>query len=143
MYDWRIETFIHNHESYLIEFEREKSKGRPVLGNMISEGKLIGDSKRYENIKNNALNHESNGPAPLSKEYIKASRYFIGDLLDDFVDAKSYQDAVISLNDLSLKVPDFLLRVNNQWSGRGKGLARALYSYDQRAYHEFFSSVEK
>ncbi|WP_082892748.1 nucleotidyltransferase domain-containing protein [Rossellomorea aquimaris] len=140
-YDWRIEVFVHNYQSYLDEFEREREKGRPILGNMISEGKVIKYSPQYDQIRKNVIVHVSAGPTPLTKEYILASRYFIGDLLDDFVDSKNYEEALITLNNLSLQVPDFVLRLHNQWSGRGKGLTRALHSYDEKMYRDFFYSL--
>jgi predicted nucleotidyltransferase len=143
LYDWRIEAFIHNYQSYLIEFEREKQKGRPILGNMISEGKILKNNNEYLQVKDNAFQHVSSGPVPLTEEYIKASRYFIGDLLDDFIDAKSNEEALITLNNLSLEIPDFILRLNKQWSGRGKGLTRALRSFDEGIYDEFFNSLNE
>ncbi|BCB05234.1 nucleotidyltransferase domain-containing protein [Bacillus sp. KH172YL63] len=141
LYDWRIEAFIHNHQSYLLEFDREKQKGRPILGNMISEGIMLKDHEEFLQVKDNALQHVQSGPLPLTEEYIRASRYFIGDLLDDFIDAKSREEALITVNNLSLEIPDFILRLNNQWSGRGKGLTRALRSFDEKIYNEFFSSL--
>ena len=50
-YHWRIEVFVHNHSSYMDEFVREREKGRPVLGNMISEGKLIKYSAQYDQVR--------------------------------------------------------------------------------------------
>ncbi|MGD6834845.1 nucleotidyltransferase domain-containing protein [Sutcliffiella halmapala] len=143
LFDWRIEAFIHNYESYLIEFERERNIGRPILGNMITEGILLKESNDYQNVKENAYCHVTNGPTPLTDSYITASRYFIGDLLDDFIDAKSNEEALLTINNLSLQVPDFILRLNNYWSGRGKGLTRALHSFDEKTYNNFFKSLEE
>lgn len=108
---------------------------------MISEGIMLKDHEEFLQVKDNALQHVQSGPLPLTEEYIRASRYFIGDLLDDFIDAKSREEALITVNNLSLEIPDFILRLNNQWSGRGKGLTRALRSFDEKIYNEFFSSL--
>lgn len=35
-----------------------------------------------------------------------------------------------------------ILRLNNQWSGRGKGLTRAFYTYDKKLADAFFESLE-
>ena len=40
-------------------------------------------------------------------------------------------------------MPDFVLRLHNQWTGRGKGLTRALYSFDEKIHHEFFHSLNE
>ncbi len=141
--DWRVETFIHNEYSYFNEFENERIKGRPVLGNMISEGKLLKDSQHYKSVKEKAILHVSNGPLPLSKDFINASRYFIGDLLDDFNDAKNHEEALLSINKLSLEVPDFILRLNHHWSGRGKALTKALRLFNEETYHDFFHALNE
>lgn len=138
----RVEAFIHNQNTYMEEFNREKEIGRPILGNMICEGILLKEQESYFAILEAAKKHVSEGPIPLNTAYIKASRYFIGDLVDDFSDAKNKQEALITLNQLSLELPDFILRLNNQWSGRGKGLTRAFYTYDKKLADAFFESLE-
>ncbi len=143
LHGWRIEAFIHNYQSYLLEFERDKQKGRPILGNMISEGILLIDSIESLKVKESAIQHISDGPIPLSKEFIQASRYFMGDLLDDLIDSEIRDEALITINSLSLQVADFILRLNNQWSGRGKGLTRALRSFDEEMNDEFFISLNE
>ncbi|WP_409292894.1 nucleotidyltransferase domain-containing protein [Peribacillus sp. SCS-37] len=140
-YNWRIEVFVHDFESYLEEFENEKRKGRPVLGSMIVEGKVIKSSNQYKLVKEHALLHVTNGPVPLTAEFITSSRYYIYDLLDDFTDSTNYEEALITLNTLSLQVADFILRYNQRWSGRGKNLTKALRSFDHQVYEDFFSSM--
>ncbi|MDQ0207585.1 nucleotidyltransferase domain-containing protein [Alkalicoccobacillus murimartini] len=138
---WKIEAFVHHSISYRKEFEEEKEIGRPILGNMLIEGLLLKDHASYKAIAERAVKHVQEGPAPLTEDYIKASRYFIGDLLDDFIDSKHHDEAVITLNQLSLQLPDFILRLNNQWSGRGKGLSRALYAFDHELAQTFFHAL--
>ncbi|MCM2677312.1 nucleotidyltransferase domain-containing protein [Alkalicoccobacillus plakortidis] len=99
LYDeWRIEAFIHQSNSYIKEFEREKEIGRPILGNMLIEGLLLKDHASYKLIVESAVKHVQSGPTPLTMNYINASRYFIGDLLDDFIDSKHNDEAIITLN---------------------------------------------
>lgn len=141
--NWRIEVFVHNYHSYMEEFKSEKEKGRPVLGNMISEGIPLLDHKNYESVKQAAVNHVLEGPKRLTEDFIHSSRYFICDLLDDFSDAKDHQEALITINMLSLQVADFVLRYNNEWSGRGKGLRKALKRFDPVLNNEFFDSLDQ
>lgn len=142
-FGWRIEAFIHNHQSYIKEFQSEREKGRPILGNMISQGIVIKTGSSYVKVKKNAVQHVLEGPAPLTEDYIRASRYFNYDLLDDFIDSRNEVEAIMTLNSLSLQIADFILRYHGQWSGRGKGLARALRTFDEKIYNEYFEALNQ
>jgi predicted nucleotidyltransferase len=142
LYDWKIETFFHNYNSYLSQFDIDRDTGRPILANMLSEGKAIKDNGRSNEIKNNAKKFLKEGPNPLSESFIKASRYFIYDLLDDFADSENHQEAVITLNTISLQFADFILRANGQWTGRGKGLTRALRQFNEVMYERYFETLD-
>ncbi|MDX1700297.1 MAG: nucleotidyltransferase domain-containing protein, partial [Melioribacteraceae bacterium] len=130
LYDWKIETFLHNTNSYIEQFNNDKETGRPILANMLAEGKVIKDNGQSHEIERIAKEFIKAGPNPLSDDFIKASRYYIYDLLDDFIDTENHQEAIITLNTISLQFADFILRVNGQWTGRGKGLTRALKQFD-------------
>ncbi|WP_052345888.1 nucleotidyltransferase domain-containing protein [Paucisalibacillus sp. EB02] len=143
LYGWKVETFIHNEDTYLKQFDSERSSGRPILANMLSEGKIIKDNGKADEIKNRARMFIQTGPNPLTEEFIRASRYFIFDLLDDFIDAKSHEEAVITLNTMTTQLAEFILRVNGRWSGRGKGLVRALKNFDEEIYISFFDSLDR
>jgi len=142
LYNWKIEAFIHNYTTYLNQFDVDKESGRPILANMLAEGKIIRDNGRSEEIKDNAKSFIKSGPKPLTDNFIQASRYFIYDLLDDFKDSKNHPEAIMTLNTISTQLADFILRVNRQWVGRGKGLARSLKKFDERIYNEFFESLD-
>ncbi|MCA1026041.1 nucleotidyltransferase domain-containing protein [Cytobacillus kochii] len=141
LYGWKIESFVHNFNSYLEQFEKDRNKGRPILANMLIDSKVLKNNGELDDIRNTANNFIENGPPPLSEEFIKASRYFIYDLLDDFADSKNEQEALITINNISLQVADFILRLNGQWSGRGKGLTRALKAFDGSLYEKFFETL--
>ncbi|MBS4220293.1 nucleotidyltransferase domain-containing protein [Bacillus sp. FJAT-49711] len=142
LYNWKIETFIYNYTTYLNQFDVDKESGRPILANMLAEGKIIRDNGKSEEIKDNAKSFIKSGPKPLTDNFIRASRYFIYDLLDDFKDSKNHPEAIMTLNTISTQLADFILRVNRQWVGRGKGLARSLKKFDERIYNEFFESLD-
>ncbi|MCJ8008610.1 nucleotidyltransferase domain-containing protein [Lederbergia wuyishanensis] len=142
LYGWKMEVFIHNKQTYLDQFNMDRDKGIPILGNMLAEGKIIRDNGTAPKIKNTAIEFIKAGPTPLSESFINASRYFIYDLLDDFLDAKSHYEAIITLNTISIQLADFILRVNGQWAGRGKGLTRALQRYDHKLSMRFFSALD-
>ncbi|WP_067621131.1 hypothetical protein [Alicyclobacillus acidiphilus] len=141
LYGWRIESFIHNEISYLQQFEIDKQNGRATLAEMVSTGVILKDSEKTTTIKRNANRCLSAGPPPLSDDFINASRYFIYDLLDDFRDSKSDEEAIITVNTISIQLADFILRLNGQWSGRGKRLGRELYKFDEKLATKFFETL--
>lgn len=141
-YGWRIECFINNFESYKRHFKSDREKGRPVLATMIVEGKVLKDKGQALELKDIADNFIKPGPEPLTIEYINSSRYFMFDLLDDFVDSKNHEEAVITLNTLSVQLVDFILRLNGQWSGRGKTLSRGLNKLDTEMCKRFFMALD-
>ena len=57
---------------------------------MIVEGKVLKDKGQALELKDIADNFIKHGPEHLTIEYINSSRYFMFDLLDDFVDAKNH-----------------------------------------------------
>jgi hypothetical protein len=140
-FGWRIEAFIYNSTSYKSKFAADRKKARPILACMLIEGVVIKDDGTVGSIKQEAQNSLNEGPEPLSDEFIKASRYFIFDLLDDFRDSDSYEEALMTLNTITLQLSEFILRVNGQWSGRGKTISRALYHYDTDLAQRFFNSL--
>jgi predicted nucleotidyltransferase len=141
LYDWKIEAFVHTYGSYKAQLEKEKKNGRPLLANMINEGIVLKDNHKILMLKEEVNSYLEEGPEPLTEEYVKASRYFIYDLLDDFRDSKNHEESLITLNNLSLQLGDFILRYNNQWTGRGKGLVRALRKYNNDLAERFFKSL--
>jgi len=142
-YDWKIESFVHNHSSYKKYFAKEKESGRPVLASMIKDGIILKDHPLIYSIKQDAIDYLKEGPESLTPEFIRLSRYFVYDLLDDFVDSKNDDEAMIVLNLLSTQVADFILRYNNQWTGRGKGLVRAFKEYDEALSTRYFYTLNE
>lgn len=138
---WRIEAFVYKGTSYRNKFASDRKKARPILACKLIEGDVIKDDGTVAAIKQEAQNAFNEGPEPLSDEFIKASRYFIFDSLDDFRDSDNYEEALMTLNTITLQLSDFILRVNGQWSGRGKTMTRALYQYDRDLAQRFFNSL--
>lgn len=50
-YDWPIEVFVHNLNSYKSFFEADYKRARPSLPRMVSEGLIIKDEAVIEKIK--------------------------------------------------------------------------------------------
>lgn len=141
VYGWRIECFVHNKTSYLEQFEFDRRNGRATLATMVSTGVILRDNGKAETFREVADAWISAGPPPLEEGFINASRYFIYDLLDDFKDSCSDEEAIITVNTLSIQLADFILRLHGQWSGRGKSLTRQLYQFDRNVAGRFFTSL--
>src|SRR5690625_7218309 len=77
---------------------------------MLAEGKIIRDNGKSQKIKDNAITFIKSGPKPLTEDFIRASRYFIYDLLDDFQDSNNHPEAIMTLNTISTQLADFILR---------------------------------
>nr|WP_213524758.1 nucleotidyltransferase domain-containing protein [Paenibacillus sp. J31TS4] len=138
---WPIESFLHTEASCQEQFQIERSKGRPVLASMVAEGNLLKDNGKGIGLKELAVQFLARGPASLTADQIRDSRYFQFDLLDDFRDARSEEEAMITLNAMSVRLMDFLLRYNNQWSGSGKTLVRAFRSFDSGLSDRWFQAL--
>ncbi|GIP38808.1 hypothetical protein J31TS4_20880 [Paenibacillus sp. J31TS4] len=108
---------------------------------MVAEGNLLKDNGKGIGLKELAVQFLARGPASLTADQIRDSRYFQFDLLDDFRDARSEEEAMITLNAMSVRLMDFLLRYNNQWSGSGKTLVRAFRSFDSGLSDRWFQAL--
>jgi hypothetical protein len=139
-FGWRIEAFIHTKESYPPYFESDRKRGRPTLPNMFVSGIVLKDDGSANVLKQEAKFFLDKGPDPLTFQDIQASRYFLSDLLEDFVDAEQEDEALITLNTLSIQLAEFILRVHGQWVGRGKGLIKAFKLYDEHLCQRFIDS---
>lgn len=141
-FGWKIETFIHDKDSYLLQFEKDRKKGRPVLASMIQEGVVLADTGIAAGFKEDASQSIAQGPEPLTDEFIQASRYFMFDFLDDFKDGRDEDETIMTLNSMCVTLADFVLRLNGQWTGRGKTLTRALYDYDPALAKRLFQAMD-
>lgn len=142
-FGWRIECFVSHSTLYEKRFSSDKASGRPIFASMLVEGLILKDVKEQGLvIQEAAREFIKQGPDRLTEEYIKASRYFLYDLLDDFLDASDDGEALLTLNTLSIQLADFILRLNGSWSGRGKTLMRALKKLDQQKSKEFLSALQ-
>lgn len=129
-YDWRIEVFAHNLDSYRDFFESDYKRARPSLPRMISEGIVLKDNGIIDSIKREAKALLAKGPEVWSIEVINTKRYFITDVLDDFTGCTDNAEEIFIVNTLAELVSEFVLRTNNRWIGTSKWIIRSLKEYD-------------
>lgn len=142
--EWPVEVFVHNFTSYKDFFASDCKRGRPSLPQLVTEGIVLKDIKGIiPAIKKEAQQLLEKGPEPWEKEVIQQKLYFITDVLDDFIGATKREDELFIANHLADLVHEFILRMNNCWTGHSKWFMKTLKSYDERFAAEFVSVFEQ
>lgn len=141
-YDWQIEVFAHNLESYQDYFESDYKRARPSLPRMVSEGIILKDDGVIDSIKCEAKELLSKGPEKWSTEIINTKRYFITDTLDDFIGCNNRAEEIFIANTLAELVSEFVLRTNNKWIGASKWIIRSLRDYDINFAEQFVGAFD-
>ncbi|WLR41169.1 nucleotidyltransferase domain-containing protein [Bacillus carboniphilus] len=149
-FDWPIELFVHNLQTYKRFFQQDVERARPSLPRMVAEGKVIKSSHLILSIKDEASEIIKRGPAQWSEDTIRLKRYFISDSLIDFIGSTDRQESLFIANKLSIIVHEFVLRTNKQWIGDSKWIIRSLKEYNiafaemfVEAFEAFYRNNEK
>jgi hypothetical protein len=149
-FGWAIEAFVHNATSYKRFVEDDCKRGRPSLARMLAEGFIMKDDGIMEKLKQEAKELLLQGPEPLTEEQMKLARYFITDMLDDFIGSVKREEDLFIAGALADKLHEFVLRTNRQWTGSSKWVVRALKKYDPvlcdrfvEAFDRFYRNGEK
>ncbi|WP_153464274.1 nucleotidyltransferase domain-containing protein [Sediminibacillus terrae] len=129
---WKIEAFIYTAFSLELEFQTARYKGMPTILKMCAEGVLIedkhGDGKK---LQREAKELYEQGPQLWDEDRINAARYQITDYLSDFRISEDFEESLFILNKLIHTLTELVLRVDGNWFGEGKWVARNLKSYDK------------
>jgi hypothetical protein len=139
---WPIEIFVHNLSSYKAYFESDCKRARPSLPNMVSEGLILKDEGIMESIQSEARELLVNGPELWPSETITTKRYFISDVLDDFIGSDKRAEEIFIANTLAELTSEFVLRTNRKWIGTSKWIVRALNHYDEQFAHQFVEAFD-
>jgi predicted nucleotidyltransferase len=119
-FEWAIEVFVHNLNSYKVFFQSDYERARPSLPRMVSEGIVINDTGIIDSIKREANELLDKGPEERKQETITTKRYFLTDALDDFVGSLDRNEEIIIANTLAEAVHEFVLKTNGHWIGASK-----------------------
>ena len=142
-YEWMIEIFVHNLTSYQFFFEDDCKRGRPSLPNMVSEGIVLKDDGRLGRIRDEANQLLRRGPRSWDKETVDLKRYFLTDLVDDFIGSTNRAEALFIANSLAELSHEFVLRMNGYWTGSSKWIVRALKKYDEVFAERFVEAFDE
>jgi hypothetical protein len=128
-----VEAFLHDPETLEYFFGQvDRPSGVPALPQMVAEGIEIPAANDLSRaLKQRAAALIAAGPPPLDAETEKQWRYRVTDLLDDLRGARSHDELVATGAALYDRLADYHLRRLRQWSGKGKGIPRALQRVDR------------
>ncbi|PGE95069.1 nucleotidyltransferase [Bacillus pseudomycoides] len=148
---WPVEVFVHTFETYKEYFRSDCKRGRPSLPQLVSEGIILkGEEGIVTSLKLEARQLLDKGPEKWTEELIRQKRYFITDVLDDFIGATKREEELFIANLLADLVHEYVLRVNEQWVGNSKWFIRVLRKYDElfaeqfvEAFDHFYKTGEK
>ncbi|MDA1527223.1 nucleotidyltransferase domain-containing protein [Bacillus cereus group sp. TH260-2LC] len=148
---WPVEVFVHNFETLKTFFKMDCDRGRPSLPQLVAEGVVLkGEDEIVEQLKSEANELLTKGPAKWTEEMMEQKRYFITDTLDDFIGASKREEELFIANLLADLLHEYVLRVNGKWLGSSKWFIRVLRRYDEQyadqfvvAFDHFYTTGEK
>jgi hypothetical protein len=141
-FGWPIEVFVHNLSSYRLFFENDRKRAKPSMPRMITEGIMIKDEGIIESIKKEAQAILDQGPEKWTEETMMIKRYFITDVLDDFIGCTNRAEDLFIANALAELLQEFVLRINGQWIGTSKWVVRALKKFDPQFTETFVEAFD-
>jgi len=142
---WPVEAFVHDPETMNYFFQESDAKsGRPCLPQMVLEGLTLPcETPLSRELKTLAGKVINQGPPELGRAELEDRIYFISDLVDDLRAPRSQSEAIAVGARLFELLGDFYLRGKGQWSGSGKGLARALAKYSPDLANSYSEAFQK
>lgn len=135
--DIPIEVFIHGETTIRGYFKSDVERARPSLPKMVSEGIFLRECDLLIKLKGEAAELLKRGPVPWGEKQIDFARYFITDLLEDFIGCTNSNELIFITGALAEKSHEFYLRTNQQWIGQSKWILRALKNFDEDFANEF------
>lgn len=142
-FEWPVEAFVHNFESYRQFFQSDCKSGTPSMPRMVFEGLILKGEERLEPIKREAQDLLEKGPEPLSNKEIETRRYFITDALDDFIGSSKRSEEIFIAGILAELIHQFVLLTNGRYIGKSKWIPRALMQFDPEFADEFTSVFDE
>ncbi len=141
--DWPIEVFVHNLTSYKHYFEADYKRSRPSLPRMVTEGIVLKDLGIIEPIKKEAKSILDAGPEKWTQEVIRMKRYFMTDVLEDFIGANNRAEELMIANTLTDLIQEFVLRSNCCWMGSSKWIIRELNNLSAEFTSHFIDAFDQ
>ncbi|AFS70565.1 nucleotidyltransferase domain-containing protein [Exiguobacterium antarcticum] len=125
-----VEAFIHSSTTIRDFFRQDRERGRPSIQRMVTEGLVLRNHALLAPLKAQAQTELLAGPPVLSLAEADRARYFLTDLLDDFIGVTDRTEGLGIAARLLEQATDFRLRTSGHWTGQGKWLIRSLAIVD-------------
>ena len=109
---------------------------------MLVEGIILKDEGIIDSVKEEAKEILDKGPERWTEQIITTKRYFITDVLDDFIGCTNRAEELFIANTLAELIKEFVLRTNGRWIGSSKWVIRALKHYDVKFTEEFVEAFD-
>ncbi|MCA0985911.1 nucleotidyltransferase domain-containing protein [Guptibacillus algicola] len=135
--NWPVEMYVHNLHSYQSFYSSDCERGKPSMPRMVSEGLVLMDKGKSKVLKDEANAILKAGPIQWDEETVRLKRYFLTDVLDDFIGAYDRGEEMCCALALLEHLHEFILRMNGQWTGSSKWIIRSLKNYDSELAREF------
>lgn len=136
-FGWPIEAFVYNPNMIDVFMESSSRSGNPLLLRLCANGVILKGGPDATKIKVEAKRLLEDGPPEWNEVQINLARYSITDLLGDFVGSEEPAETIFIANQLAIKIHEFILRTNRQWTGEGKWLVRSFKNFDPELADEF------
>ena len=139
-----VETFVQDDETLRWFLRADCQRGRPVLLNIVAEGRIIGprpDAAAAWQARAKEL--LAAGPLPLSEQEVDQLRYEVTEKIDDLRDHRGHAEIIAVGASVYLSLADLGLRGRGCWSGSGKWSPRLLARADSELAARFASAFDR
>jgi predicted nucleotidyltransferase len=139
---WPVELFVHTIDSCRRYFRNDVERARPTLPRMAAEGIVLKGEEYLREIRKEAALMLAAGPLPWSEAELTLKRYFLTDVLEDFIGSTKRHESLFIAGKLAELAHEFVLRGNKQWIGQSKWIYRELSNFDPLLAGRFAESFE-
>lgn len=139
-----VEAFVHDPATLDVFLGRDVENGRPVLINMVAEGRVVGAQiEGAAALRARAAGLLKAGPLPLEGERLDLLLYQVSDLAEDLRGRRNGEEVLAIAVTLYPRLVDLMLWGRGQWSGAGKWLPRRLRAVDAALADQFSSAMAR
>ncbi|WP_214851142.1 nucleotidyltransferase domain-containing protein [Exiguobacterium sp. s193] len=138
-----VEAFIYTEATIADFFEADRARRRPSLQRMVAEAVPIRVHALIDRLKAEAARQLLAGPTPWSVNELNQHRYFLTDMLDDFIGVEDRTEGLAIAARLYDQAATFYLTASGRWIGQGKWLPRELAALSQADADRFTDALER
>ena len=128
---WVVEAFVHDRDSLEHYMAKDVARRQPTLMRLVAESRVLLDRDGVAGgLVARARELLDAGPPPYDETELAMARYALTDLLDDMAGSDREDELAYLAGLVVSETAALALAAGGEWSGRGKGLARALRRVD-------------